>query len=96
MKATDKEIDPGETAKISFKWDTTGVRGVRGSDFTVFYTEEGREGLRSFPLSVRGNIIPLFDFIPEKLEFTVGKSETKTVKLVPRKEGQSVIIPITL
>jgi hypothetical protein len=91
MKATDNEIAHGETAKISFKWDTTGVRGVKGSSFTIFYTEEER-GMRSLPLSVRGNIIPLFDFIPEKLEFTIGKSETKTVKLVSRKEDQPVII----
>jgi hypothetical protein len=92
MKATDNEIVPEKTAKISFKWDTTGVRGVKGSSFTIFYTEEGQEGMRSLPLSVHGNIMPLFDCIPEKLEFTVGKSETKTVKLAPKKEGQSVVI----
>jgi hypothetical protein len=71
---------------------TTGVRGVKGSSFTVFYSEEGWEGLRSFPLFVQGNIIPLYDLVPEKLEFTAGKAETKTVKLVPRKDGQSIIL----
>jgi hypothetical protein len=92
MEVTGNNIASGETVKIVFKWDTTGVRGVKGSSFTVLYSEEGREGLRSFPLSVQGNILPLFDLVPEKLEFTVRKTETKTIKLVPRKAGQSIIL----
>jgi hypothetical protein len=92
MDVTGNDIASGETVKIAFKWDTTGARGVKGSNFTIFYSEKGWEGLRSFPLSVQGNIIPLYDLVPEKLEFTVGKAETKTVKLVPRKVGQSIIL----
>ena len=87
----DKEIGPGETVSLSFKWDTTGVRGVKGSSFTVFYTEEDKEGVRVLPFNVMGNILPLFDVVPDSLEFTFGQQETKTVKIVPRKSGEAVL-----
>jgi hypothetical protein len=92
IEALNKEIEPNETVKIAFKWDSSGVRGVKGSSFTVFYSEEGKVGLRSLTLYVKGNIIPLFDLVPEKLEFTVGKTETKNIKLVPHQAVNSDIV----
>ena len=87
-----EEVVPGETVYIAFEWDTTGVRGVQGSRFTLFYSEEEHNGLRSLELYVKGNILPKFDFVPEKLEFTEGKTETKTIKLVPRDDHANIII----
>jgi hypothetical protein len=92
IKVPNNKIASGETAKISFKWDSSGVRGVKGSSFTVFYSEEGRVELRSLTLYVKGNIIPLFDLVPEKLEFTVGKAETKNIKLVPHQTSLDIAI----
>ncbi|MDR2440302.1 MAG: DUF1573 domain-containing protein [Planctomycetaceae bacterium] len=92
IEAPNKEIEPNETVKIAFKWDSSGVRGVKGSRFTVFYSEEGRVGLRSLTLFVKGNIIPLFDLVPTKLEFTVGKAETKNIKLVPYQTSSDITI----
>jgi hypothetical protein len=84
-----KNITSGETVKISFKWDTTGVRGVRGSNFTFFYENQSR--LHSLVVSVRGNILPQFDLQPESLEFIKDKSETKRVKLIPHNQDSNII-----
>jgi hypothetical protein len=86
------EIAPGETVQLSFKWDTTGIRNLGGASFAVYYAEGDQAGLRSLVLYVKGNVLPKFDFVPEKLEFTEGKLETKTVTLVPREENSDIMV----
>jgi hypothetical protein len=83
------KIAPGETTKISFKWDTTGVRGVKGSNFTFFYENQSR--LHSLVVSIRGNVLPQFDLQPESLEFIKDQSETKIIKLIPRSHDSNII-----
>ena len=87
-----EEIAPDETISIKFKWDSAGVRGVQGNRLTLFYSEEGRNGLRSLELYVKGNVLPAFDFVPERIEFSDGKMETKTIKLVPHDVDSDIII----
>jgi hypothetical protein len=89
IKLPSNKIASGETTKISFKWDTTGVRGIKGSNFTFFYENQSR--LHSLVVSVRGNILPMFDLQPESLEFIKDKSETKIVKLIPHNHDSNII-----
>jgi hypothetical protein len=89
IKLPSNKIASGETTKISFKWDTTGVRGIKGSNFTFFYENQSR--LHSLVVSVRGNILPQFDIQPESLEFIKDKSETKVIKLIPHNHDSNII-----
>jgi hypothetical protein len=88
----DRDIVPDETVSMPFKWNSSGVRGEKGSKFTVFYAEEERIGLRSLVLYVKGNVLPKFDLVPATLEFTDGEPETKTVTLVPRDKSSDITI----
>ncbi|MDR3234445.1 MAG: DUF1573 domain-containing protein [Planctomycetaceae bacterium] len=62
-------ILPGEKTTVKCRWDTTGLRGDTSSEFLLLFYKEGETKLYSLPMSVRGNILPKFDIVPDKLEF---------------------------
>ncbi|MDR0608743.1 MAG: DUF1573 domain-containing protein [Planctomycetaceae bacterium] len=84
------EIPSGESTKIRFRWDTSSGRGIRGSDFTIFYTVVGQEGIFQTHLDIRGDILPFFEIVPNSLIFDKDKAETKIIRLIPRKKDVTI------
>lgn len=86
------KIQPGQKATIQCKWDTSGMRGSAKGDFTLFYSIGSKTDMYQCTVQFHANVIPLFDVVPDTLEFIEDKAETKTVQLIPRDRTNTIFI----
>lgn len=84
IQASGKTVPPGGTAQIKCRWDTRDIRGRVSSYFDLVYSVGEDGNLRTLRLTIQGEVVPEFDFVPATLEFIKGRAACQMVRLKPK------------
>jgi hypothetical protein len=88
-----KELAAGARTIVECGWDTGGLRGRCASTFSVCYFLPGKDPeLKQLPLYMQADVVPVFNYFPQKLEFLENKATTATIQLEPTDSSGSVAI----
>jgi hypothetical protein len=85
-----KRLEPNASTVISCEMDTKGRRGQVASRVSVVYQAQG-QAQQSLDLWLRAEVVPMVQLAPSKLEFSLGRSETKQINVSSSEPGVSVI-----